>query len=132
MTSTTRPASGPIPAAASTTWAISSGSAIRPIPTSPEARGPSTGPANQTPRRFRVSTCWRVASCPHMTECMAGATTTGPANARAVVVRKSSPSPRARRARTFAVAGATHSTSPQAAAVMCDSSPEPVGVRYSS
>jgi hypothetical protein len=63
---------------------------------------------------------------------MAGATTTGPAKASAVVVRKSSPSPSARRAMTFVVAGATHSTSAQAAAVMWASSPVPLAVRYSS
>jgi hypothetical protein len=91
-----------------------------------------TGPAIQTPRRLRVSMCSWVDGFSHMAECMAGATTTGPVKASAVVFRKSSARPSASRARTWVVAGATHSTSAQEAAVMCASSPVPVAERYSS
>ena len=73
---------------------ISSGSAIRPIPTSPEASGPSTGPTNRTPRRSQgLHVLLRRWPSPTSTVCMAGATTSGPAKASAVVVRKSSREP---------------------------------------
>src|SRR6185436_19030117 len=81
VTTTVRPVRGPGRAASSTAAAISSGSAILPRPTSPEASGPSTGPTIRTPRRRRVSTFSRTAGWSHIVECMAGAATTGPVKA---------------------------------------------------
>ena len=95
----------------STRSRMSSGSAIRPIPSSPSASSPSTGPTNSTSRARSVATFACVASCVHIRVFIAGATSTGPACASAASVSRSSASPWAKRARVFAVSGATTSRS---------------------
>ncbi len=54
------------------------GSAMRPIPHSPSASGPSSGPTSTAPRAASVATFARVAGCSHMRTFIAGATTSGP------------------------------------------------------
>ena len=85
---------------------ISSGSAIRPTPSSPSAVSPSSGPISSTPRSRRVAAFAWVAGCDHMRGFIAGATSTGPRWASAASVSTSSASPYASLAIVFAVSGA--------------------------
>ena len=63
----------------STAAAISSGSAMRPAPTSPSASSPSAGPDELDAARAQASRrSARVAGCSHMRTFIAGATSTGP------------------------------------------------------
>src|SRR4029453_4070341 len=107
------------PSAAATPATRSSSSARRPGPTSPEVSGPEAGGTTRTPRASRVARLARVAGCSHISVCMAGATTTGPPKARAMLVSRSSARPAASRARVLAVAGATTRTWPQRARATC-------------
>ena len=90
---------------------ISSGSAMRPTPSSPSASSPSAGPTSSTPRARSVATFSCVAGWSHMRVFIAGATSTGPACARTASVSTSSARPCAMRASVFAVSGATTSRS---------------------
>ena len=58
--------------------AIAAGSAMRPMPHSPSASAPSSGPTSTAPRAASVATFARVAGCSHMRTFIAGATTSGP------------------------------------------------------
>ncbi len=113
VTRTRRPRSDPSAGAssASARETISTGSAMRPIPTSPSASSPLTGPTTCTPRSCSVRRLACVAACSHMPVFIAGATSVGPRCASAASVRRSSASPCARRARVWAVSGATTSRS---------------------
>ena len=85
---------------------ISSGSASRPAPISPQACVPCPGPRTVIPRSSRILILAWVAVLLHICWFMAGATNRGAGVARAVVVSRSSALPMARRARVSAVAGA--------------------------
>ena len=70
------------------------GSLIRPMPSSPCASAPSTGPTNRTPRASeRGRRCACVAGAAHMPACIAGAITSGPANSSSVADSRSSARP---------------------------------------
>ncbi len=120
VTSTRRPASEPFRCvgvgarARSTTAATSSGSDIRPAPTSPSASSPKPGPTTVAPRSTSSARLACVAACSHIAVFIAGARTSGPRWASAVSVRRSSASPCARRAIVWAVSGATTSRSASA------------------
>ena len=86
---------------------ISSGSAMRPDPTSPHASSPEPGPTRTTPRISRVAKFAWVAGCPHIIRFIVGAISTGLSEARRAVVARSSASPAAMRAIRSALAGAT-------------------------
>ena len=106
--------------AANTAATISSGSSIRPGPSSPLATRPLAGPRISTrPSLPSVSTLRFVAGCSHMRGCMAGATSTGPRATRASAATRSSARPCARRARKSAVAGTTRTTSASSAMATC-------------
>ena len=64
-------------AASMRAW-ISSGSAMRPTPSSPSASSPSAGPTISTPRARSVATFSCVAGCCHIRVFIAGATRIGP------------------------------------------------------
>ena len=119
VTSTSTPASAPPSNRAMTRAAISSGSSIRPGPTSPHAWSPSPGPSISTPRSSSANTFARVAPACHICRFIAGASTSGAVVARHRVVRRSSASPCASRASTLAVAGATSTMSAHRASSMC-------------
>ncbi len=121
LTKTMRPARSDGPSAPSTAAAMTSGSAILPMPTSPLASGPSTGPTSVAPRSRNEAALACVAGCRHIRWCMAGASTSGPSKQSRVAVSASSANPCAARASKFAVAGATASTSAQAARSTCTS-----------
>ena len=111
-TTTRLPRSGLVPCerrSSSTRSRMSSGSAIRPILLPFRELPP---PVRRTRPRVRsVATFACVASCVHIRVFIAGATSTGPACASAASVSRSSASPWAKRARVFAVSGATTSRS---------------------
>ena len=114
VTSARRPesGSGPLPRTAASKWAaiaarISSGSAMRPAPVSPQAKSPRLGPMRRTPRPVRMPMLVWVAGCSHMALFIAGATSTGLSVASSAVEARSSASPAAILARRSAVAGAT-------------------------
>ena len=86
---------------------ISSGSAIRPGPHSPQAMSPSFGPTVATPRPSSVRRFAWVAGCCHMRTFIAGAASTGLSVASSAVLARSSAMPAAMRASRSAVAGAT-------------------------
>src|SRR6266542_2816641 len=120
VTTTVRPArSRSRPTALSTARKTSSGSLIRPRPSSPAAREPVAGPTITAPRAASVRRCSWVAGCSYIPVCMAGATTSGHLASSSVDVTMSSARPRARRAITFAVAGATTATSASCARRTC-------------
>src|SRR5262249_50582107 len=73
---------------------ISKGSAIRPAPTSPQARSPAPGPTRSTPRASSVAILARVAGCAHIIRFIAGAISTGLSEANSAVVARSSANPR--------------------------------------
>ena len=124
VTTIRRPArSRPRDAASSTAARMSSGSAIRPTPSSPAASGPLAGPTTTVPRSSRARTLAWVAGCSHMTLCMAGATTSGQVASRRVEVSRSSAIPPESLAMTFAVAGATTATSAPRASRTCNTEP---------
>ena len=54
--------------------AISSGSAIRPVPTCPSASSPSSGPTTSAPRSTSSARFACVAGCSHIAVFIAGAT----------------------------------------------------------
>ena len=111
-TSTDFPASGPAsPSSTRQRAKISSGSVIRPAPTSPSASSPSSGPISSTPRARRRSAFSCVAGCSHMRTFIAGAASTGPRKASTACVRTLSASPFASFASVFAVSGASTSRS---------------------
>ena len=62
---------------ASTAATISSGSAMRPGPYSPQAISPSSGPTVSTPSAASVARLRRVAGCDHIRGFIAGAMSTG-------------------------------------------------------
>ena len=62
---------------ASTWSAMSSGSAMRPLPTKPLANGPVPGSTMSTPRDSRTRRFSWVEACVNMSRSMAGATATG-------------------------------------------------------
>ena len=106
--STCLPRSGLVPASSSSAArTISSGSTIRPTPSSPSAVSPSSGPMRTTPRARSVSAFARVAACDHIRGFIAGATSVGPRCASAASVRTLSASPYASFASVLAVHGAT-------------------------
>ncbi len=86
---------------------ISSGSSMRPSPTSPQACSPAAGPRTRIPRDSSRATLACVAGFAHMTWFMAGATAMGASVARHSVVSRSSAWPVASCARKSALAGAT-------------------------
>ena len=103
-----RPASGRAPPRRAAMAArIAAGSAMRPGPLSPSARGPSSGPTNETPSSARRARLRRVAGWRHIRVFMAGAARTGPSVASSAVVARSSAMPWAIFAMMSAVAGAT-------------------------
>ena len=90
---------------------MSMGSAILPLPTSPQARRPSTESIMVTPRSFKMLIfCW-TASLSYIFVFMAGQTTLGAFDAIYVVESISSAMPLANLPMTFAVAGATKNKS---------------------
>ncbi len=112
MTSTRFPASvSDSPRSSRTRAKIASGSLIRPIPSSPSASSPASGPISSTPRAHNVSTLARVAGCSHIRTFIAGATRNGPRNASASWVSTLSASPLASFASVFAESGAITSRS---------------------
>ena len=126
-TTTLRPARAGGMAASSracaTASTISGISARRPGPSQPHASSPSPGSMIVAPRSRSVRRCPRVASCVSMLVFIAGAIRIGARTARWKVVRKSSASPRAMRAMTWAVAGATRKTSVSSVSEMCRTPP---------
>merc|ERR1711927_4445 len=104
-----------------TLLAITSGSAMAPLPTSPQASLLDTGGTTETDIFRRVFRCNAVNRLLHMRVFIAGATTTGlsqwfqclsfSCQARKTHVRRLSQSPPAILAREFAESGATQSTS---------------------
>ncbi len=78
---------------ASTVATMTAGSASRPEPESPPARRPSSGGTTVTPRAAEDLRLCCTAGCSHISVCMAGHTTTGPAVATRVVVSRSSANP---------------------------------------
>ena len=104
---TCRPASGPVPSAACTAATISSGSAIRPKPYSPQAMSPSFGPTVRTPSASTCARLRRVAGWSHIRTFIDGATSTGVSVASSRVEARSSARPCASFAIRSAVAGAT-------------------------
>ena len=86
---------------------ISIGSAIRPLPNSPQARSPASGPIWRTPRDLRVAILAWVAGWAHIRVFIEGAISTGLSAASKVVEARSSASPWASLARRSALAGAT-------------------------
>ena len=129
VTSTDTPDSAPSATRPSACPARSAGSSMRPAPTSPQAWSPSPGPSTQVPRSCSVRRFARVAGAAHIWRFIAGAIAIGAAVARHTVVSRSSASPAARRAITFAVAGATSTRSAQRASSMW---PMPASARSSS
>ena len=112
VTSTRFPASvSDSPRSSRTRAKIASGSLIRPIPSSPSASSPVSGPISSTPRARSVSTFPRVAGCSHIRTFIAGATRNGPRNASASWVSTLSASPFASFASVFAESGAITSRS---------------------
>ena len=112
VTSTRFPASvSDSPRSSRTRAKIASGSLIRPIPSSPSASSPASGPISSTPRARNVSTLARVAGCSHIRTFIAGATRNGPRNASASWVSTLSASPLASFASVFAESGAITSRS---------------------
>ncbi len=106
--------------------AIRSGSASLPGPVVPHASRPSSGSIMVWPRCLKIARFSWVAGCAHMLLFMAGASTTGPVNARYVVVRKSFANPWARRAMRSAVAGAITRMSFSCATAICSTALERV------
>ena len=98
-----------------TASAISTGSNMRPMPDSPSARAPATGPSTRTPRATKVATLALVAGCCHMRQFIAGATASGASVARQSVDSRSDAWPAASRASASAVAGAISTNSAQRA-----------------
>ena len=97
---------------------IASGSLMRPMPTSPPASSPGSGPTMTHPSDVTVARFRRVAGCSHISVCMAGASTTGTWEARIVATRASDDWPEARRDRVEAVRGATTMASAHRASVV--------------
>ena len=87
--------------------AMTGGSLIRPMPNSPQAMSPSSGPMTVMPRWQRAARLARVAACCHMRTFIAGATMTGLSVASSTVLARSSARPAAILASKLAVAGAT-------------------------
>ena len=101
---------------------ISSGSLMRPAPTSPHAKRPPAGPTKCTPLLARVATLASVAAAVHMPVFMAGARRMGALVASTVVVSMSSAMPAAILAITLAVVGAMTKISARCARAMCSTS----------
>lgn len=118
LTSTRRPASSGGAAGAASAATISTGSAMRPAPSSPQAWLPVPGPTSVAPRDTSVATLVRVAGCAHIAWFIAGASTSGARLARHNVVTRSSAMPAASRAISPAVAGAITMRSAQRASSM--------------
>ena len=112
VTMARRPASAPLADnSASMAARISIGSAMRPMPNSLQAIGPSPGPTCFTPRSFRFARLSCVAPWCHMRTFIAGAISTGLSVASSAVVARSSAKPPAILAMMSALAGATTSRS---------------------
>jgi len=90
-----------------TSASISSGSSMRPAPTSPQACSPLAGPSRCTPSACNCAALRCVAGFSHIWRFIAGATSSGQSRASTIVVSRSSASPCAARARKSAEAGAT-------------------------
>ena len=99
------------PSASSIAASMRSSDASRPGPISPDASGPVSGSITRTPRARSAATFACVAAFCHICVSIAGATMTGAEVASTVVATRSSENPCARRASTWAVAGATTTTS---------------------
>lgn len=100
--------------------AISSGSAMRPVPVAPQASWPEAGSMMFTPVERRYDTLRCTAGCSHICVFMAGATNSGlPLNDSSSVLSASSPMPDASLPIMLAVAGATTMASPQSLREMC-------------
>ena len=77
VTSTRFPCSAPsVGSSVRSRSTMVSGSAMRPLPSSPLARRPSSGSTTCTPRSLRVARFCCVLACAYMSRSMAGATTT--------------------------------------------------------
>ena len=104
---------------------------MRPMPCSPDATSPWTGPTSVTLRSAAsVATFRRVAGWCHMRGCIAGAASTGARVQRAIAATRSSALPCARRARKSAVAG-TMATRSARSAMRTWSSPGAAGSHMS-
>ncbi len=90
---------------------MAEGSGSRPLPVSLPVSRPTAGSMTIAPRERRVATLARVAGFSHISECIAGAKTTGHVAVSSVFVSRSSAIPWAARARMSAVAGATTTSS---------------------
>ena len=110
-------------AACSTAAPISSTSASRPGPMSPEASSPLAGPTMTAPRRRSTRTFSCVAAWRHMPKSIDGATTRRARLASTMVVSASGASPCTSRAIKSAVAGASTITSAASARSMCPTLP---------
>ena len=86
---------------------ICSTSGILPTPESSPVSRPDAGSITRIPRLERVSTLLLVARFNHISECIAGTSTTGALLAKIAFVSRSSARPVASRERKDAVAGAT-------------------------
>jgi hypothetical protein len=111
VTSTRLPASTPLPNSPETASWISTGSSMRPGPTSPQACSPASGPRMSTPSVRSWARLRWVAACAHISRFIAGATASRQVRARQRVASRSSARPWARRARKSAEAGATQDES---------------------
>ncbi len=98
---------------------ISSGSSMRPMPTSPQAWSPGAGPITVMPSARSVATLRCVAGLSHISTFIAGATSSGQLRARHAVERRSSAMPLASFARKSALAGATTIASAPRESSMC-------------
>ena len=117
------PASGlsrsSFPSSGNAAAAISSGSAMRPMPASPaSAISPAFGPTTATPSPASRARLRRVAGCSHIRGFIAGATRTGRSVASSTVEARSSACPPAILAMRSAVAGATTMRSASRASLM--------------
>src|SRR5262245_14297240 len=101
---------------------MTSGSASRPFPIHPQARYPSPGSTNLTPRAASTSILRRTASCANISEFIAGARSTAARVAVYSVDRKSSAIPFASLPMMLAVAGAMSRRSIDDASAMCSMS----------
>ncbi len=102
-----------------TCLAKSSGSGIRPNPTSPQACEPASGKMTWTPSSTKVFKLRCVALAAHICWFMAGATQTGALVAKYKVLSKSSAKPQANLAKVSQLAGATNTKSAQRANSIC-------------
>ena len=120
VTSTRLPAKSVFGWSASHAAAITfSGSDMRPIASSPQARCPLSGPTNLTPRAFSVARfCW-LAALRYILQFIAGASSTGAVVAMAVVESRSSAMPQAILPIMLAVHGAISRRSAALASEIC-------------